>query len=188
MDDIKRQTLKRFEQLANAAGWQAHLPPPNEAETAVPVWLYSVSPNSGPRLFSQLFLSAYRGKLPFDIPNTKGFSPCDIYGAAIAQFDAEKDPARKIGLHQMLVAAQLHYARSTRTWESLPALNLVPGLHFVVFDWLDKKGVRHYRPGAAIGAEPLSIEILSDMFVTVLGMHLAKNPNEGPVYKAASSS
>lgn len=184
MDDIKRQTMKRFEQMANAAGWQAHLPPPDAAETAVPMWLYSINANSGPRLFSQLFLSAYRdGKLPFEIPKGKGLQPFDIYGAAIAEFDGENDPTRQCDLHQMLVATQLHYARSTRTWEALPPLNQVPGLHFVVFDWLDKKGVRHMRPGAAVGAQPLSIEALSDMFVVALDMHLARYPEEGPVYK-----
>ncbi|MDF9779033.1 hypothetical protein [Pseudomonas baetica] len=189
MDDIKRQTLKRFEQLANAAGWQAHLPPPNAAETTVPVWLYSVSPNSGPRFFSQLYLSAYRGgKLPFEIPKGPGFKPWDIYCRAIAEFDMEKNPARQIELHQQMVAVLLHYARNTQTWAALPPLDQVPGLHFVVFDWLDKKGVRQMRPMAVISAQPLSIEELSDMFVLVLDVHLARNPHEGPVYKDASSS
>lgn len=187
MDDIQRQTLKRFEQVANAAGWQAHLPPPDASETAVPVWLYSVNPNSGPRLFSQLFLSAYRnGAFPGEIPKGPGFKPHDVYDAAIVEFDAVKDPVRRIELHQQLVAAQLHYARSTRTWELLPPINTVPGLHFVVFDWLDKNGVRVFRPAAALGAKPLSTEELSGLFVTVLSMHLAKHPHEGPVFETAA--
>ncbi|MGE8063784.1 hypothetical protein [Pseudomonas sp. NPDC089569] len=189
MDDIKRQTQKRFEQLANAAGWQAHLPPPEAAETAVPVWLYSVSHDSGPRLFSQLYLSAYRdGKFPFEIPKGPGFEPWDIYAGAIAEFDAIKDPASKIDLHQHMIAAQLLYARSTRTWEALPPLNSVPGLHFVVFDWLDKKGVRHMRPAAATGVQPLSIEALCEMFFLALNLHLARNPHEGPVFKEPASA
>ncbi len=188
MDDIKRQTMKRFEQLANAAGWQAHLPPQDAAEAAVPVWLYSVNPNIGPRIFSQLFLSAYRGNVPFEFPKGPGFEPWDILGSAIAEFDKKKNPSTQIESHQMLVASLLHYARSTRTWAALPAINTVPGLHFVVFDWVDKKGVRHMRPMAAIGAQPLSIEALSEMFVEALNVHLARNPHEGPVYKDASAS
>jgi hypothetical protein len=186
MDDIKRQTLKRFEQLANAAGWQAHLPPQDAAEAAVPVWLYSVS-SKGPRLFSQLFLSAYRGNLPFEFPKGPGFEPWNILGSAIAEFD-KKNPATQTESHQMLVASLLHYARSTRTWAALPPINTVPGLHFVVFDWVDKKRVRHMRPMAKIASQPLSIETLSEMFVDALNVHLARNPHEGPVYKDASSS
>jgi hypothetical protein len=180
MDDIKRQMQKRFEQTAKAAGWQAHLPPESASETAVPVWLYSVNANTGPRLFAQLYLSAYRdGGYKGEIP--RGVKPCDVFAAAVAEYDALNNPAPPIEMQQQLIAAQLHYAKTTRTWGMLPPLNQAPGLHFVVFDWLDKKGVRQMRPAAAVGAQPLSPEALSEMYVKILAMHLANTPEEGPV-------
>jgi hypothetical protein len=183
MDDIKRQMQKRFEQQANSAGWRAHLPPIAETETPVPVWLYSVNPKKGPRLFGQLSLNAYRegvlSSAALQQPVER--APWDVLNSALALYDAANGPADDLELRAQLFAALITYARCTRSWEIKPDLNKIPGLHFVVVDWQDKKGTYILRPVMAVGAGVLPMEELSVMVMAALDLHLAKHPEEAPV-------
>lgn len=182
MDDIKRQIQKRFEQQANAAGWRAHLPPISETETLVPIWLYSVNPISGPRIFGQLSLKGYR-----DVKDNRanlrvnGREPWDVLNAAIVEFDAGKEKILDTEFQRQFLATVLHYARCTSSWKRMPNISEVPGLHIVVVDWQDKKRTHLLRAVMAVQGEPLGMEQLSAIVAVTLDVHLTQNPDEAPM-------
>lgn len=58
MDDIKKAERKRFETATQQADWNAVVQ--GNPTNTVPVWIYSVNPEHGARLVTQLSVEDYR--------------------------------------------------------------------------------------------------------------------------------
>ncbi|MGI0646817.1 hypothetical protein ACRCPS_17530 [Pseudomonas aeruginosa] len=180
MDDIKAASIRRFERALKESNWEMALD--TRPANSVPVWIYSASLNEGVRVIGQLSLDAYReSKVPGRMPSVPGLSAWDALIMAYREFDALKTDEERHEKQAALSAALLSYASITKTWQLLPGLDSVRGIHFVVFDWQTSAGLRILKPGFATGHEVLSKEHIGELFSILLGMHLASYPHEAPV-------
>lgn len=60
MDDIKKTERKRFEAATQQADWNVVVQ--GNSTNTVPVWIYSVNPEHGARLVTQLSVEGYRAE------------------------------------------------------------------------------------------------------------------------------
>lgn len=182
MDDIKAAAIRRFERALKESNWDMVLD--TRPVSSVPVWIYSASLEEGVRVIGQLTLEAYRDSQdPNRMPKVPGLAPWDALGAAYDEFDALKTDEERHKAQSGLSAALLSYACITKTWQVMPKLNEVSGIHVVVVDWHTAAGVRIFKPGMATGNKVLSKEHIARMFAMLVEMHLANNPHEGPAVR-----
>ena len=180
MDDIKKAERKRFEAATQQADWNAVVQ--GNPTNTVPVWIYSVNPEHGARLVTQLSVEGYRAACQRGgLPLPKGIQAWDVLQYALTNYEAAKDHAARLALHEELAGALLTYASHTKTWGMLPSVGQVQGIHVVVGDWNTRKAGRVFKPAAVVGRELLSRPDVVALLDQLIAAHTAKHPAEGPI-------
>lgn len=178
-DEIREQLEARLIK----ADWSIWATPYDPS--AFPCWFYSASLPRGPRIGGQIGKQFYeemeRGSGAFKQIDRSGKNPGDLLYDVITGFEEESRPVHSNSLSQGLMLALAAYARSTRTWQSLPRPSVTDGVHFVALDWVTEEGKRVLRPlGLISKVTPPPAKFIEGMLAQV-AMHLERFPAEWPV-------
>lgn len=179
MSDAVRKKIE-----AQLAGSDWSLLKSNPTSNAVRCWMYSVSMVYGPRMGGQMSTQFYRDLVNcagvFKTIADLGHSGADLLGPLLNAYDEAHDVAQIKEFMDPFMLALATYARSTQTWQSLPQLSEVDGIHFVAVDWKTANGKHVLRPMVFFGAGiPQTDQLLAGMFAQ-LDMHLSRFPGELP--------
>jgi hypothetical protein len=174
---------QRLEAKLINADWSRFVSIPSKA--GIPCWLYSANLPRGPRIGGQLINEVYddmcRGSGVFRQMDDSGNDPGDALGAVLTVFDETPKAEAYKTLGQALMLALASYARTTRTWKSLPYPSDEEGLHFVALDWVAANGRVVLRPLALIcKGTPHPAKFIEGMMAQ-LNLHLERFPIEWPV-------
>ena len=180
LDDIQKAAKKRFEQTLKDAGHDFHVH--SEGATTVPLWIYSVSPVEGIRAITQVSLEGYRAcKDPINRPSQAGITPWNALTSCISGFDKLTSNEERLGAIPLLQQCMLEYACHTKTWEVMPPLNQVSGLHFLICDWVAPGGTHILKPMLVGSPHILDANDLAEQVGRLVSMHTERFPHEPPI-------
>ncbi|QOD01577.1 hypothetical protein IYR97_23960 (plasmid) [Pseudomonas fulva] len=153
----------------------------NPAPNGVRCWMYSISLIRGPRLMGQMNTDFYRdmrnGEGVFKKIEDAGYSGTDLLGPLLASFD--EGTIQKDMIDPFMIALGA-YIRSTKTWNMLPPLSGVDGIHFLAVDWTTIKGRTVIKPMVLICEAPPSTAQLANGVLELLAQHLSHSPDDLP--------
>ncbi|HHH9443110.1 TPA: hypothetical protein ACP32N_005098 [Pseudomonas aeruginosa] len=184
MKKISDAMRKRIENALGQSGWKFDEDQPHI--DTVRCWFYSINLQSGIRLAGMasqdLYRSAVTGKgiIETAIRKHPGVLPADQYLGAVNAFDSSADLKNSDG-RGALLAYLAGYARTTKTWQMVPPLSQVPGIHFVAIDWKARDGIHVLRPALCFSDSPLTPDQIVEVASVQLGMHLDRCPREAPI-------
>lgn len=183
MDDIINQRNKKLSKILERAGWNPHAEGISSNPTRF--WLYSVSLEHGPRMISAIGTGYLREMVSKTGQVASLLKEFPEYWKGLAEAIALFDDATGKGqqteeLRQILALFAGFYACNTQTWNIVKPLSQVPGIHFIILDWIGQDGGRIMRPAHIHRADPLSEAELSDFSRVLIEMHLAKRPEDKP--------
>lgn len=180
--DMKEAVRRRLESNIVNSGW--HVIEGSPDPSAVRFWLYSINLVRGPRLGTQataeLFRDLQRQTGVFEQIKNSPYEPDLILGSTIDGFDGASNANERRHLYEPLCVALAAYARSTQTWQQMPSLTTVPGIHFLITDWLDPDDNRVIRPMLLLSEKIPCVEDFIAGMAAQLVMHLKRFPNEFP--------
>lgn len=180
LDDIQKAAQKRFEQALMNAGHHFHVH--GEGNTTVPLWLYSISPTRGIRVITQVSIEGYRACTnPTTRPRQVGVSPVDALTSCISSFDKLSSNEERLESIPTLNQLLLEYACHTKTWEIMPPLNQVRGLHFLICDWVAPRNTRILKPMLVGSPDVLDESDLAEQVGRLVSMHTQRYPHEHPI-------
>lgn len=155
----------------------------NPSPNGVRCWIYSVSLTHGPRLMGQMSTDFYRdlrnGEGVFKQIEEAGYSGTDLLGPLLAAFDEDPDFEAKNLIDPFMIALGT-YIRSTKTWQSLPPLSDVDGIHFIAVDWITIEGHNIIKPMVLTCDGVPSSAQLANGVMALLAQHLLHSPGGLP--------
>jgi hypothetical protein len=180
--DMNDAILRRLEANVEDSGW--HVIEAQPDPSAVRFWLYTINIVRGPRLGTQANAEFFRdlqqetGKFK-ELKNSP-YKPNQLLGSTIAGYDEAANDAERREMYKPLCFSLGAFARSTQTWEQLPPLKDVPGIHFVVTDWLEPDDNLVMRPMVFLSEKVPPIDVFIAGMATQLAMHLKRFPKGLP--------
>lgn len=180
--DMNDAIRRRLEANIKDSGW--HVLEATPDPSAVRFWLYSINLVRGPRLGTQATAEFFR-----DLKNDSGvfkdiknssYKPNQLLGNTILSFDEATNASERQAMYKPVIFSLGAFARSTQTWDHLPSLSEVPGIHFTVVDWIEPDGNLVMRPFMLISEKTPPIEAFIAGMAAQLVLHLNRFPKGVP--------